>query len=129
LLILTSVAQALDPTSVFTIAAGFITSCPASSPALPFKPFPSLSVVTKSNERRDLSINVGSGHKKSWSPKAAPPPCAGEKVEFSAASAIPEGSYVTFVSGLSVVSVKGEIQGKLHSQYTVLSTIANASNR
>lgn len=44
--------------------------------------------------------------------KSAPIPCAGDKVDFTAASAIPDGSYVTFVSGLSVVSVKGESKGK-----------------
>lgn len=95
--------QALDPTSVYTLAAGFIKSCPSSNPALPFKPFPTLSIAMKSSKKH-------SGWKKHS--KSAPIPCAGDKVEFTAASAILDGSYVTFVSGLSVVSVKGESKGK-----------------
>ena len=39
-------------------------------------------------------------------------PCAGQTVSFTAESDIPEGSYVTFVNGLGVSSVKGEIMGK-----------------
>jgi len=127
LLILTSVAQALDPTSAYTLAAAFISSCPASNPALPFKPFPSLSVVTspKSNEPRDLSIKVGHAQKKDWPAKANPAPCSGEDVELSTAAAVSAGSYVTFVSGLTVVSVKGEIQGELRTHYTTLSAKPN----
>jgi hypothetical protein len=119
--------QALDPTSAYTLAAAFISSCPASNPALPFKPFPSLSVVTspKSNEPRDLLIKVGHGEKKSWPAKADPAPCSGEDVELSAAAAIPAGSCVTFVSGLSVVSVKGEIQGELRTPCTPFSAFTN----
>lgn len=35
----------LDFNEVYSIAAGFITSCPASNPALPFKAFPSLTIA------------------------------------------------------------------------------------
>ena len=38
-------------------------------------------------------------------------PSAGNVVKFLPASTPPAGSYVTFVSGLSVVSVKGTIVG------------------
>lgn len=133
MLVLTFDVQALDPTSVYTLAAAFISSCPATNPTLPFKPFPALSVVpktcsAKSNGSRDLSIKVGlSGQKKNKPTKSCPPPCAGEKVQLSAAKAIPDGSYVTFVSGLSVVSVKGEIQGETHTQWTALWKIADTS--
>ena len=41
------------------------------------------------------------------------PPSAGDKVTFSIIKGpIPSGSYVTFVSGLDVVSVQGTIKGK-----------------
>jgi hypothetical protein len=39
------------------------------------------------------------------------PPSAGASITLTAASAIPAGSYVTFVSGLAVVSVQGTISG------------------
>ncbi|KAK0849774.1 hypothetical protein LTR03_004960 [Friedmanniomyces endolithicus] len=39
------------------------------------------------------------------------PPSPGKSVTFTANSTIPAGSYVTFVSGLSVVSVQGNING------------------
>ncbi|KAM0717849.1 hypothetical protein Q7P37_006181 [Cladosporium fusiforme] len=113
---------ALDPTSVYTLAAAFIKSCPDSNAALPFKPFPELSVVAKTcpgkgHRSRDLSLKIGlpslSRYGKQQQAKACPLPRASEKVEFSAAKAVPKGSYVTFVSGLSVVSVKAEIKGKI----------------
>jgi hypothetical protein len=108
----------LDPTSVYTLAAAFIKSCPSTNAALPFKPFPSLA-VTPASHKRSLGVNLNlGGHKKaSKGPYLAEPaeaaiPCAGQTVSFTAASDIPKGSYVTFVNGLGVVSVKGEIQGK-----------------
>jgi len=115
----------LDPTSVYTLAAAFIKSCPATNEALPFKPFPSLSVTpAESKDKRNLGIHASlGGHK--WQPhheedgkpylsEPAEPmiPCAGQTVSFTAESDIPEGSYVTFVNGLGVSSVKGEIMGK-----------------
>lgn len=42
----------LGPNEVYTLAAAFIKSCPASNPALPFKPFPSLMVVTNQQKWR-----------------------------------------------------------------------------
>jgi hypothetical protein len=71
--------------------------------------------VAASKGKRDLgvSIKLGGDKGKHQPAEASPAPCAGEKVEFTAASDIAEGSYVTFVSGLMVVSVKGEVNGKI----------------
>jgi hypothetical protein len=70
--------------------------------------------VAAPKSKRDLgvSIKLGGGKGKHQPKEAAPAPCAGQKVEFTAASDIAEGSYVTFVSGLAIVSVKGEVNGK-----------------
>lgn len=59
---------------------------------------------------RGISITLGS--KNEAKPEAADLPCAGDKVELTAAKSIPADSYVTFVSGLSVVSVKGKTDGE-----------------
>jgi len=39
------------------------------------------------------------------------PPIAGTTVMFTAAGTIPANSYVTFVNGLSITSVKGTVKG------------------
>lgn len=57
--------------------------------------------------------------------RACPLPCAGEKIEFSAAK-VSKGAYVTFVSGLSVVNVKAEIKGKIDSTSSTKPLVANA---
>ena len=44
-------------------------------------------------------------------PKSGSPPSAGATVSFTAAAKIPAGSYLTFVNGLVVTSVKGTIKG------------------
>ncbi|KAI1629059.1 ferritin-like domain-containing protein [Exophiala viscosa] len=77
----------LDPTSVYTLAAMFITSCPASNAALPFTAFPTLTYDSTAS---------------CW---------GGESIKLTGAKDIPAGSYVTFISGLSVVSVQGTISG------------------
>lgn len=114
----------LDPTSVYTLAAAFIKSCPSTNAALPFKPFPSLAVTpAESKDKRTLlNLNLGSHEHHEEDPKpylsgpeAPALPCAGSTVSFTAASHIPEGSYVTFVNGLGVVSVKGEIHDNMIS--------------
>lgn len=68
-----------------------------------------------SHKARGLNLGLGllnGGQAKHNEPMPAPP-CAGENVELAAMNAIPADSYVTFVSGLSVVSVKGEVNGKI----------------
>ena len=88
----------LDPTSVFTLAGMFIQSCPASNPSLPFMPYPSLTVKgeTCTCDSPDC------------------PPQAGDTVELQCENHVPEGSFVTFVSGLDVVSVQAEGAGEPH---------------
>lgn len=150
----------LDPTSVYTLAAMFITSCPGSNAPSPFVPFPTLTysaggagtceepncAPSAQIKKRDYGSNgnhgpggghgsdgwVSSGHggppsstttttsvqssPTSFAPSSGPtggaaPSSAGATINLVAASNIPAGSYVTFVSGLSVVSVKGTING------------------
>lgn len=72
---------ALTPNPVYTLAASFITSCPSSNMALPFMAFPSLTAVQGT------------------------PTSPGLEFEFSMMSAPPANSFVTFVSGLNVVSM------------------------
>ncbi len=119
----------LDPMSVYTLAAMFIVSCPASNPPLPFTPFPSLAVDASTCTCEEPDCNPGLFEKRGWegwspsstesapaptasaSSKTCSPPMAGASVKFTAAKDIPAGSYVTFVSGLNVVSVPGTING------------------
>lgn len=126
----------LDPTSVFTLAASFIVSCPASNAALPFVPFPSLTVDASTCTCEEPNCSPPMLQKRTptetepawqWEtatktyPYAKPtatalsdtcsPPAAGATVMFTAAKDIPAGSYVTFVNGLAVVSVPGTIDG------------------
>jgi len=72
----------LSPSPVYTLAAAFIKSCPASNAALPFKAFPALTAVQ------------------------GMPASPGMPFLFSTASALPAGAMVTFVNGLSITSVK-----------------------
>lgn len=103
----------------------FITSCPASNMALPFTPFPSLQVDGKTctseepNSRSPSQITKrwggnGEGWPKTWQSgqNQCSPPKQNDTAMFTAAKDVPAGSYVTFVSGLSVVSVPGTINGK-----------------
>ncbi|KAK5679328.1 hypothetical protein LTS10_008143 [Elasticomyces elasticus] len=98
----------LDPDSVYTLAAMFIESCPASNAALPFEPYPSLEVdgVTSTCEEHECA------DVKRDNDFACAPLSAGQKATFTAAGDIADGSYLTFASGLQFVSVKGTIQGK-----------------
>lgn len=128
----TTLPQPLDPTSVYTLAAMFITSCPASNTGvLPFVPFPTLQAdgSTCTCEEPDCS-ETGSKTKRwgkngsGW-PKTThsgenqcSPPKAGQSAGFTVTTngtAIPAGSYLTYVSGLSVVSEPGTISGTLPS--------------
>lgn len=56
-----------------------------------------------------------------------PSPCAGEEIKVSTMKDVPAGSYVTIVSGLTITSVKADVQGeKQPTPYSVPSTNANA---
>jgi len=116
--------QPLDPTSVYTLAAMFIVSCPATNPKLPFTPFPSLKAdgTTCTCEEPDCSAPTDYVKRDNWpnsgwpkngkptdSQELCSPPTAGDSFTFTAASDIPSGSYVTFVNGLIVTSVLGTV--------------------
>lgn len=77
----------LSPTAVFTLASAFIVSLPPKNFALPFTPFAGLTADT---------------------PTAA----LGDTVSFTADGKVPAGSYLTFVAGIAVTSVAGDISGK-----------------
>ena len=113
----------LDPMSVFTLAASFIVACPSTNPALPFTAFPSLAVdgsVCTCEEPNCTPSQITKREPgwEGWEPTStysAPaasatsycsPPMAGATVMLTAAKSIPAGSYVTFVSGLMITSVK-----------------------
>ncbi|KAK5119238.1 hypothetical protein LTR85_007852 [Meristemomyces frigidus] len=116
----------LDPTSVYTLAAMFITSCPASNAPLPFTPFPTLQAdgLMCTCEEPDCSTTVSKKDKRwgkhgsGW-PKTSQkgenmcqPPKQGDSATFTATNmTVPAGSYLTFVSGLNVVSEKGTTNG------------------
>ncbi len=132
--------------SVYTLAAMFIVSCPASNAALPFTSYPSLQVdgstctceEPQCGSPRDV-IKRGSGWAskhggwpETWRPQqsnSCMPPSPGKSVTFTANSTIPAGSYVTFVSGLSVVSVQGNINGKSTARSMQLDLFANLVSR
>ncbi|KAK5111141.1 hypothetical protein LTR62_005340 [Meristemomyces frigidus] len=122
----------LDPTSVYTLAAMFITSCPSSNMALPFTPFKTLttdgmsctceepecgnpSQVIKAKRNWPWSGGKeGNWPSGSWNPNqsgSCKPASAGSTVSFKAAGSIASGSFVTFVNGLSVLSVSGTVNG------------------
>lgn len=119
--------------SVYTLATLFIVSCPASSPPLPFKAFPYLQVDGNTCTCEEPYCNYpgeyikekrwgdhGKGWPKTWQKNQGrcSPPTAGQTATFTAAKDVPAGSYVTFVSGLSVTSVKGSnINGALLPLY------------
>ena len=113
----------LDPNSVFTLAASFITACPSTNAALPFTAFPPLMVdgsVCTCEEPSCVPSQItkrepGWGDWKPTSTAYAPaasatpycsPPMAGASVMLTGANEVPAGSFVTFVSGLMITSVK-----------------------
>ncbi|KAK4695426.1 hypothetical protein P7C71_g2317, partial [Lecanoromycetidae sp. Uapishka_2] len=78
---------ALGLNDVYTMAAAFIVSCPASNPALPVKAFPSLTAVQ------------------------GEPTSQGIPFTFSVKGTLPATFFVTFVSGLTIVSVTPTVSG------------------
>lgn len=83
----------LSPNAIFTIASAFITSCPSTNAALPFKAFPSLSVNGVPNAAQSITTNT-----------VATLTMAG-----AGATAIPSSVFVTFVSGLDIISVPAQV--------------------
>ena len=113
----------LDPMSVFTLAASFIVACPSTNPPLPFTAFPSLAVdgsvctceepncspsqITKrGSDWKDYEPSYASSAPAPSATSYCSPPAAGATIMLTAAKMIPTGSFVTFVSGLMIVSVK-----------------------
>jgi hypothetical protein len=120
----------LDPMAVFTLAASFITACPSTNAALPFTAFPPLMVdgsvctceepscapsqITKREpgwgDWKPTSTAYATAYASAASAASATPYCsppmAGASIMLTAAMDVPAGSYVTFVSGLVITSVK-----------------------
>lgn len=126
-------SQPLDPDSVFTLAAQFIVSCPPENPPLPFTAFPGLKVQAQSCFDEATSASSSAGYSASatpsssdWTPAkpmqartadqssvSCAAPSAGAQVyltpDFSASpnpSDVVLEVFVTFISGLTVVSVE-----------------------
>lgn len=98
----------LDPNAVYTLAAAFITSCPASNTPLNFTVFPQLRYSSDCTcEEPDCSPPAGI---KKRTPGCVPP-SAGGQLYLVASAALPASSYVTFINGLNVMSVQGSIEG------------------
>lgn len=71
--------------AVYTIASGFITKCPSTNAALPVKAYKGLSTTNKM------------------------PLSTGESISFKADGDVPSDCFVTYVSGLDVLPVKGSM--------------------
>lgn len=82
---------ALGLNEVYTLAASFIKSCPASNPALPVKAFPGLTATQGAPTSQGVSFT------------------------FMPASTPPADFFVTFVSGLTTTSVTGTMEGDMVS--------------
>lgn len=82
---------ALGLNEVYTLAATFIKSCPASNPALPVKAFPSLTATQ------------------------GQPTSEGIPFTFTANGTVPAGSFVTYCSGLATTSVALTMEGDMIS--------------
>lgn len=80
---------AASPNSIFTIASTFIESCPSTNPPLPFKAFPALQVAGQSTAVAGSTATL----------------TIGQSVQ------LPQQVFVTFVSGLSTVSVPAQVVG------------------
>lgn len=48
----------LSPNAIFTLASGFITSCPSTNPTLPIKPFPALAATTPGTVTAGSTVEV-----------------------------------------------------------------------
>lgn len=79
----------LDPNAVFTLATSFVQACPSTNMALPFKAFQGLTFQSSGST-----------------------PTAGSLITLTAQGEIAPDSFVTFVSGISVVSVAGSVNGQ-----------------
>ncbi|KAJ7064717.1 ferritin-like domain-containing protein [Mycena amicta] len=106
----------LGPNEVYTIAAAFITSCPSTNPALPFKPFPTLTVTTKSYA-----------------------PGKSITLKYTPATAVADGTalYAAFYTGLSVeyakidngkVVIPNDLRGQIYAVVTTSNNSVDSTN-
>jgi len=94
----------------------FIVKCPPSNAPLPFTAFPYLTANGKACTCEEPQCGNPSQYIKRgapWYSTSCGPPSAGDSVSFTAVSAIPAGSYLTFVNGLVVASVPAKISGSV----------------
>ncbi|EED16603.1 conserved hypothetical protein [Talaromyces stipitatus ATCC 10500] len=83
----------LTPNAIFTIASSFITACPSTNAALPFKAFPAIAVNGIPNPAQAIPVNTVA----SLAMPGPNPP------------AIPATAFVTFVSGIDIISVPAQV--------------------
>lgn len=79
----------LIPDAVYTLAASFITSCPSTNAALPFKAFPGLKAVQ------------------------GVPTAPGIPFEFTTDATLPSSFFVTFINGLTIMSMTPTVNGNI----------------
>lgn len=89
----------LSPNAIFTIASQFIIACPSTNAPLPFKAFPELAVSNPSGSSNVFAANS----------------VATMSLVGGNATAIPANAFVTFISGLNMVSVPAQAAGGLIS--------------
>lgn len=127
--------------AIFTLAAAFIVECPATNAALPFSAFPALKVDDSGcGDEKGGKWNKWRNYKRTdddkkkhddmkddhtpddydkWDQKynqwkkdlVCPTPTVGEGAKFHSGCEIPQGSFLTFVSGLTTISVQATISG------------------
>lgn len=90
----------LSPNAVFTIASAFIQSCPSTNAALPFTAFPALTLVGATAAAAAASTPV---------PVNSVVTLAVSTSSGNSSITLPSTIFVTFISGLSTVSVPGQI--------------------
>ena len=131
----------ISANAIFTLAASFIVECPATNLALPFTAFPALKVDdsgcgdekggkwnkwrnykrTDDDKQKDDEMNDDNKYDDydKWDQQynqwkkdlICPAPKVGEGAKFHSDCEIPQGSFLTFVSGLTTISVQASISG------------------
>jgi hypothetical protein len=84
-----TVGTPVGPNGIFTLASAFIVECPPENPPLPFKAFPKLTLTRTDPNAPNITTTFA----------------------VDQGTAIPEQFFITFVSGLDIVSVPGQNAG------------------